>query len=153
MAPSRRQNHRPVIPLQPSEAEKSVHIEYVKHLVTFNDPEEGTSETMTERIPKVNDETTIRQFLEFFTSFRHAHNTLNWVTGPKLFSKFRVHLEGIHLDVWNETIIGVAETVENFNASFDAFKSTQLAGYDYYEQLEYVRTIKKSLRISLRRNS
>ena len=96
MAPTRRNNKNPVIPLLPSVEEKDFHPEYIKHTRSVTD-NNGVSEAVEERVPKIGDETTVRQLLQFLTVFNQARRSLHWTTGPKLFQKFRAHLSGIQL--------------------------------------------------------
>ena len=68
---------------------------------------------------------------------------MQWNTGPKLFQRFIMHLEGVHLTTWEAQIDGVNETVVNFNAQFTDFKRGLLEGYKYLDQMDYLKELKK----------
>lgn len=116
MAPTRRHNKTPVIPLMPTAEEKEFKPEFVKHTRSTTDAN-GVGETVEERIPKIGDETTVRQLLSFLTTFGQARATLSWTTGAKLFHKFRMHLSGIQLTNWEDAIDGMNQNVNNFDAA------------------------------------
>lgn len=69
---------------------------YVKHYrrVTENNVEE----TFQEQVPRLSETAEpLFELLKFLAAFQHARDTLTWTTGPKLFQKFPMHLEGKHL--------------------------------------------------------
>jgi hypothetical protein len=139
MAPTKKRIQAPVIPLKPDYDKASV--EFVKH--RRSEVQGGVTEEIQEQVPIIGDSSTPYQKLEMFNAFTKACRHLGWTTGPKLFQRFAMQLEGSHLVTWDEQIAGVAATVANFDAHFITFKSTMLAGYRQGDQLDYLRSIRK----------
>ena len=65
------------------------------------------------------------------------------MTGQKLYQKFRMHLEGYHLELWETINDGKNRTVDNFCAGLTEFKNELLADYTYEDQMDYLRKVKK----------
>ena len=144
MAPTKRHNKKPVIPLTKDTVDDKA--EYIKH--SCSTTENGITETVEERIAKVGDSFTPRQLLDFLTAFAQARISLHWTTGPKLFQKFRSQLSGVPLEVWLDAIDGLNQTVANFDAALITFKNNSLAGYNYNDQMDYIRSIRKPREVS-----
>ena len=118
--------------------------EYIRHQRTVVG-DDDTRETTEERIPRLSDEASPKEILQFLASFRRARGTMHWTTGPRLFQKFRVHWEDDHLDTWD----AIAETVQQqsvntFNEALEDFKAELLQGYHYLDQMSYLRKLKKT---------
>jgi len=113
MAPTKRHNKKPIIPLTKDTVDEKA--EYIKH--SRSTTADGVTETVEERIIKVGDSFTPRQLLDFLTVFAQARATLHWTTGPKLFQKFRSQLSGVPLEVWLDAIDGMNQTMVNFDAA------------------------------------
>jgi hypothetical protein len=129
----------PVIPLTFTKDED---MEFIKH--RRSEVNNGVTEEIQEQVPKLTDSATPYHILRFFSSFTQVRRHMQWTTGPRLFQRFHMHLEGTHLTTWEDQINGLAETVANFDAQFIAFKGTLLQGYKYLDQMDYLRTVKKT---------
>ena len=125
----------------PFDSEEETPTDYVKHQRTIT--EDDVRETGEERVPKLTDEATPLQVLHFLTAFDRARTNLQWNTGPKLFQKFPMHLSQDHLDTWELAYKGAEETVDEFDASLEIFKSELIDGISYENQLDYLRNLKK----------
>jgi hypothetical protein len=139
MAPTRKRQQAPVIPLKP-DYDKS-EVEFIKHRRA--EVQAGVTEEVQERVPIIDDASTPFQKLEMFTAFAKARRHLAWTTGPKLFQRFCMQLEGSHLMTWDDQIVGVQQTVPNFDMHLLTFKNTLLMGYRHGDQMDYLRSIKK----------
>jgi hypothetical protein len=140
MAPTRKGlQARPVIPLQ---LPKDEDLEFIKH--KRSEENNGVREEIEERVPKLSDEATPYQILRFFTSFNQVRRHMNWTTGPRLYQRFHVHLEGTHLVTWEDQVNEVNQTVQTFDQEYIQFKANLLAGYKYYDQMDYLRQVKKT---------
>ena len=74
MAPTKRFNKKPVIPLTTTSAGDENH-EYIKHSRSIT--ENNVTETVEERIIKIGDAYTPRQLLDFLTAFAQARISLH----------------------------------------------------------------------------
>jgi hypothetical protein len=141
MAPTRRNRlvAQAVIPL---EVPKDEDVEYIKH--RRSEDQNGVREEIQEQIPKLTDRSTPHQILRFFVTFDQVRKHMQWTTGPRLYQRFHMHLDGTHLIAWEEQVSGVNETVNSFNLQSAAFKVSLLQGYKYLDQMDYLRTVRKS---------
>ncbi len=69
---------------------------------------------------------------------------MGWTTGPKRYQKFPIRLHDYHLDVWELLTGDRTHTVAHFNAQLQEFKLELQRGYKYEEQMNYLRSLKKS---------
>ena len=90
-----------IIPLTPDFEESKQ--QYVKHKVTRD--ENGVRDETEQRVPSLATTSTAYQKLMFFEAFNRARTILGWTTGPKLYTKFPMHLPASHLRSWT-TIVG-----------------------------------------------
>ena len=72
---------------------------------------------------------------------------MQWTTGPKLFQRFELHLQGTHLLTWQTQTFGANQTVAIFNGHLEVFKDSLLAGYNYEEQKDYLRLIRNTVAV------
>ena len=130
----------PVIPFDAHYDESE--IEYIKHerVVVENNEER---DKIIERVPRLSEEAEPFEILRFLAAFARAREDLAWTTGPKLYQKFRMHLTGYPLELWDTTIFGNNRTVATFNVALNEFKNELLQGYHYEDQLDYLREVKK----------
>jgi hypothetical protein len=138
MAPSQRVKAA-IIPLDPPKEED---IEYVKH--RRSEVNNGVTKEIQERVPKLKDDASPYQILRFFTSFTQVRRHMHWTTGPRLFQRFHMHLEGVHLTTWEDQVQNLNETVVNFDAPFIEYKRSLLEGYCYLDQMDYLQSVKKT---------
>jgi hypothetical protein len=68
---------------------------------------------------------------------------MSWTTGPRLYKKFEVHLQGFHRQTWSDEAVGQSQTVATFDATLLAFKSQLLEDKDYDNQLDYIQELRK----------
>ena len=85
---NRRTTH-PVIPFD-YEPENPTAVEYIKHQLRVR--AQNNEDTVEERIPKLNEDASPGEILQFLTTFQRVRRTMGWTTGPKLYQKFPVHL-------------------------------------------------------------
>ena len=118
----------PVIPFDAHYDESE--IEYIKHerVVVENNEER---DKFIERVPRLSEEAEPFAILRFLAAFARACKDLAWTTGPKLYQKFRMHLTGYPLELWDTTIFGNNRTVPTFNVALNKFKNELLQGYHY----------------------
>ena len=138
MAPKQPKKHN-IIPLKPDFDESK--LQFVKHKITRD--ENGVREETEQRVPTLPITATAYQKLMFFEAFSRARLIMGWTTGPKLYSKFVMHLSLVHLRTWTTTVGNHNQTVANFDVDLQAFKSTLLTGYRYHNQMDYLREVKK----------
>jgi len=138
MAPTRRKK-KAVIPFKPDYDETE--IEYIKH--RRSEYNNGITEEISERVPKLPSDATPYLILTFFSTFAHVRETMQWTTGVKLFQRFRIQLMTVHLETWLIQVNGVNQTVANFDANLEEFKAQLLRGYKYHNQMDFLRTMKK----------
>jgi hypothetical protein len=117
-------------------------LEFVKHQRTTTDAND-VRETTEERVPKLAEDASPYEILRFLSAFNRTKINLSWTTGPKLFQKFPMHLEGYHYDAWELITDGVNPTVALFTTSIEEFKNELLEGYTYEDQMDYLRDLKK----------
>ena len=86
-----------VIPLKPDYDESK--ISKIKHKRTIRNNNE--EEVYTVEVPKLSENYTKYELLNFVREFREAANVMNWTTGPALYQKFAMHLTGINRTDWN----------------------------------------------------
>jgi hypothetical protein len=63
---------------------------------------------------------------------------MSWTTGPRLYEKFEVHLQGFYRQIWSNETAGKGQTVATFDDTVLAFKSQLLKDEDYDNQLDYI---------------
>jgi hypothetical protein len=68
---------------------------------------------------------------------------MSWTTGPRLYEKFEVHLQGFHRQTWTDEAAGLSQTVVTFDKTVRAFKSQLLEDEDYDNQLDFICELKK----------
>jgi hypothetical protein len=68
---------------------------------------------------------------------------MGWTTGPKLFSKFAMHLEGDDKTIWADLIDGENQTVMNFDAALKELVASRFLPDDYQVQKRYLMSIRK----------
>ena len=100
----------------------------------------------TTHIPKLPEDPTPYQILDFFRVFQDACDILEWTTGALRFSKIRQHFQGLHKDTWDDalTAIGTSRSLDAFHHARDVFLAqTFEETRDYDIQMDFLRTIKK----------
>jgi hypothetical protein len=81
----------------------------------------------------------------FLRKFHHAKDTLHWTTGPILFQKFEILLQGFHRQAWSDEAEAVGtKTVQHFADALTSFKSQLLENEDYDDQMDYIQQLKKA---------
>ena len=140
-------SRRFVIPLDPDYDESQA--EYMKHRRIVPDATNpAISDSIEERVPKLSQTAKPFEILRFLSNFSRARRHLQWTTGPILFSKFPLHLDGYHLRVWELTIAGMTKTVAHFEEAMQDFSDKLLEEYNYEDQMDYLRSIKKPPKMS-----
>ncbi|KAG7345279.1 reverse transcriptase RNA-dependent DNA polymerase [Nitzschia inconspicua] len=135
------QGPRVVIPLKPDfSLSESRTVKFSISLPV--EDEEGAYEKTVVEVPKLTDDATPMQALNFVREFFSACETMSWTTGAKRFEKIKQVLEGKHkavlLTYMNEEN---SRSVDSFQAAMD----TILAEFfeetvDYEDQMVYLRT-------------
>ena len=138
MPPKTTRKHN-IIPLKPDFDETK--LQYIKHKITRD--ENGVREETEQRVPMLTVTATAYQKLMFFEAFARARVVMGWTNGPRLYSKFAMHLSMVHLRTWTTMIAGHAQTVNGFTQDLQEFKSVLLTGYLYHNQMDYLRDVKK----------
>jgi hypothetical protein len=129
-----------IIPLKPDYEESSVH--RIKHSQARDVA--GVSEKTTVEVPRLSENAGTYELLTFIREFQRARSIMSWTTGPRLFEKFEVHLQGFHRQTWSDEAAGHAtQTVATFDETVRAFKSQLLEDEDYDNQLDFIRELKK----------
>ena len=108
----------------------------LKHSITRTVNDETDKTTL--EVPKLRVDATQTEFLNFIIEFSDARTTMGWTTGPKLFSKFVVHLEGDDKTVWSELSLGINQTVVNFDSTLKEFIESKFLPDDYHIQKKYL---------------
>jgi hypothetical protein len=116
-------------------------IEFIKHQLTTK--VENVTETVEEPVPKLSASATPSEILKFLNTFNRVRANLSWTTGPKLFQHFPMHIKGYHYDMWEVITDSVTKNVSQFNKCLGEFKAELLEGYNYEDQMDYLRDIKK----------
>ncbi|KAG7374232.1 hypothetical protein IV203_013327 [Nitzschia inconspicua] len=135
------QGPRVVIPLKPDfSLSESRTVKFSISLPA--EDEEGAYEKTVVEVPKLTDDATPMQALNFVREFFSACETMSWTTGAKRFEKIKQVLEGKHkavlLTYMNEEN---SRSVDSFQAAMD----TILAEFfeetvDYEDQMVYLHT-------------
>jgi hypothetical protein len=68
---------------------------------------------------------------------------MSWTTGPKLYEKLLMHLQGYHRQTWTDEAAGNAQTVVTFDKTVLAFKQQLLENEDYDNQMDYIQDLRK----------
>jgi hypothetical protein len=90
------------------------------------------------RLPQLAEDTGTYELLTFIREFQLARATMSWTTGPKLYKKFLMHLQGYHCQMWSdEAVVTFDKTVLAF------FKQQLLENEDYDNQMEFIRDLCK----------
>ena len=134
MAPTRQYNQpkKAVFPLCMDKDPDEADLEYVKHRVSETD-NNGRTQEIQERCPKLTDKSTPLQIMKFFSQFALCCCHLGWTTGPLLFQHFQLHLEGVHVLTWEGIVGNHAATVNHFDTDLAKLKQELLSGYRYYD--------------------
>jgi hypothetical protein len=103
----------------------------------------GVSEKRTVKVPRLSENAGTYELLTFIREFQQACSIMSWTTGPRLYKKFEVHLQGFHRQTWTDEAAGLAQTVVTFDTTVRAFKSQLLEDEDYDNQLDFIRELKK----------
>ena len=77
-----------IVPLKPDFDESK--LQYIKHKISRE--ENGVREETEQKVPSLPTTSTAYQKLMFFEAFTCARAVLGWTTGPKLYTKFPMHL-------------------------------------------------------------
>jgi hypothetical protein len=126
-------NRSAVIPLKPDYEESSVH--WIKHAQSRDVA--GVSEKTTVKVPRLSEDSGTSVLLTFIREFQRTRAIMSWTTGPKLFEKFEMHLQGLHRQTWSNEAAGQAQTAVMFDLTVLAFKGQLLENKDYANQLDY----------------
>ncbi len=105
---------------------------------------QGNEDTTEDKIPKLSKEASLHEILQFLNAFQRVRRTMDWTTGPKLVQKFPMHLTGYHLDIWEQVAAGQPAPVDGFNETLQTFKTELLRGYTYEDQMDYLRSLRKT---------
>ncbi len=103
----------------------------------------GVSEKTTVEVPQLSENAGTYELLTFLREFELARATMSWTTGPKLYEKLLMHLQGYHRQTWSDEAAGNAQTVATFDATVLAFKQQLLENEDYDNQMDYIRELRK----------
>ena len=109
MAPTKKKID-PVIPIKADYDESLV--EYIKH--RRSESNNNVTEEISERVPILPDDATAHRIVTFLAAFNQARRHMQWTTGPKLFQRFELHLQGTHLLTWQDQTFGANQTVAIF---------------------------------------
>ena len=96
-----------ILPLEADYDESKLY--FIKHSRKVTNAD-GSVDYTEMSIPRLEEEATATQIVDFLTEFTEARTTLRWTTGPKLFEKFRMHLRGDAKDIWQEAVDNNAPT-------------------------------------------
>ena len=138
-----------VIPFKPDyDVSKLVRIKHTREIA--DDDDETTKQTIY--IPQLPEDATPYQMLDFFREFDDACETMTWTTGAAKFMKIKPHLQGIHKEVWNETLDAVdGRSNDAFKEARGIFLSETFEEVrDYDIQIDYLRSIKKPGEMSVK---
>lgn len=138
-----------VIPLKPDyEISKVARIKHTREIADGDD--ETTKQTIY--IPQLPEDATPYQMLDFFREFDDACETMAWTTGATKFIKIKPHLQGIHKEVWNESLDAIdGRSNEAFYEARSIFLTeTFEENRDYDTQMDYLRSIKKPGEMSVK---
>ncbi len=124
------------------EPESSIAIEYIWHQQRTHG--QGNEDIIGDKIPKLREEASPYEILQFLSAFQRVHRTMNWTTGPKLHQKFPVHLSDYHLDVWELLTNEQNATVANFNEQLQEFKAELLLSGTCKDQTDCLWSLKKT---------
>jgi hypothetical protein len=91
-----------IILLKPDYSESSIH--RIKHTQTKDVG--GVSEKTTVKVPQLSEDAGTYELLTFIREFQLARATMSWTTGPKLYEKFLMHLQGYHCQTWSDEAAG-----------------------------------------------
>ena len=123
---------------------------YIKH--PKKTTVDGEEEYIEEQLHKLSEDAGPYKILLFLSNFVHVCANLNWTTAKKLFQKFPMHLATYHREVWelakaDNVDEDTGEDVEAFMATMQQFKEELLDGYEYEDQMDYLRSLKKPLKM------
>ncbi len=97
-------------------------------------------------IPKLPEDATPYQVLDFFREFKDACEVMAWSTGATQFSKIKSHLQGMHEETWNESL----EAIGNGRSNGAFIEARTIFLWEILEekggcdtQIDYLRTIKE----------
>ena len=128
------------IPFDSEFDESNLH--YIKHSKTVNI--DGVLEVTHDKCQLLSENAGPYEILKFLQRFDRIRHALGWDDGPKLFNKFPEHLQGFHRDIWDDQVEGAnTTTLESFNTELALFKNELLDGYNYGDQMAYLRVLRK----------
>ena len=134
---SHRNRRIAIIPFDPDPP--SFEIQYIKHKRSTRI--NGILDEDKVRVPVLHTEAEPVHILDFLIQFETARLNLQWTTGPKLFQKFPMHLTRQDRLLWDDLLLNRPRTVAGFDEVLLDFKDEILEGYDYHDQLDYLRTL------------
>jgi hypothetical protein len=128
-----------IIPLKPDYEDSGIH--RIKH--SQQREIAGVLDKTTVEVPRLSEDAGTYELLTFIREFQRAQAILGWTTGPKLFDKFKMHLQGFHRQTWSDEAHGQAQTVIHFDNTILAFKGQLLAHEVYANQMDFLRDLQK----------
>jgi hypothetical protein len=123
-----------IIPLKPDYEQSGIH--RIKH--TQSREANGVSEKTTVEVPQLSENAGTYKLLTFLREFELVRATMSWITGPKLYEKLLMHLQGYHRQTWTDEAAGNTQTVIMFDKTVLAFKQQLLENEDYFNQMDYI---------------
>jgi hypothetical protein len=132
-------NRAAIIPLKPDYEQSAIH--RIKHAQTREIA--GVTEKTSVEVPQLSEQAGTYELLTFLREFELARATMSWTTGPKLYEKFIMHLQGYHRQTWTDEAAGKAQTVATFDQTILEFKEQLLENKDYDNQMDYIRDLHK----------
>ena len=133
-------SNQQVLPLKIDFDPKS--LERVKHTRQTTDANNNVTKTSVE-VPKLSPGASKSEMLYFFGQFKRASRTMGWTTGPVLFEKLEMHLDGSELSDWSRIVDGMNHTVANFNACRENFIGEHFTDTSYDDHIAHLRCIRK----------
>ena len=107
-----------------------------KHSITRTVNNESSKTTV--QIPNLSIGASTMELLCFLREFNRASTIMRWSTGPALFEKFPMHLQGTDLDIWLSTAKPFTETIANFHLCVYRLKQTQFLDDSYNRHLDFL---------------
>jgi hypothetical protein len=111
-----------------------------KHSITRTVKDESSKTTV--QIPNLSIGASRMELLCFLQEFNRASTIMGWSTGPIIFEKFPMHLQGTDLDIWLSTAKPFIETVANFHLCVYRLKRTKFLDDSYNRHLDFLRAIR-----------
>jgi hypothetical protein len=110
-----------------------------KHSITRTVKDESSKTTV--QIPNLSIGASRMELLGFLQEFNRASTIMRWSTGPVIFEKIPMHLQGTDLDIWLSTAKSFTETVANFHLCVYRLKRTKFLDGSYNRHLDFLRAI------------